>query len=140
MLAAFQWRLPDAYWISRSNGHLKFEMQQDALDRDVDWERVCLDIEEMWLSGNDCAAATKNRAQALGSLGIMRELLLREVEKKSTQSENLANGRMNRAERRTTFRVLGCRRISQRKRRSLHQGSFKILACTLQWPWWKRRA
>jgi hypothetical protein len=140
MLAAFQWRLPDAYWISRSNGHLKFEMQQDALDRDVDWERVCLDIEEMWLSGNDCAAATKNRAQALGSLGITREFLLREVEKKSTQSKNLAKGRMNWAERRTTFRVLGCRRISQRKRRSLHQGSFKILACTLQWPWWKRRA
>jgi hypothetical protein len=47
MLVAFQRRLPDAYWVSRSNGQLKFEMQRDALDRNVDWEKICLDIEEM---------------------------------------------------------------------------------------------
>jgi hypothetical protein len=108
MLAAFQWRLPDAYWISRSNGHLKFEMQRDALDRNVDWEKICLDIEEMWLSSNDCGAATKNRAQALGALGILRGLLLQEVEQETNQPENLANRKIKQVERRATFRVLGC--------------------------------
>ncbi|KAL3454268.1 hypothetical protein BJX65DRAFT_302053 [Aspergillus insuetus] len=114
MLAAFEWRLPDAYWISRSNGHLKFEMQRDALDGNVNWEKICLDIEEMWLSSNDCGAATKNRAQTLGSLGTWREFFLREVEKETTQPENLAKRVINQGERRPTFRVLGCRRVYQR--------------------------
>ncbi|KAJ0413847.1 hypothetical protein BJY00DRAFT_319409 [Aspergillus carlsbadensis] len=111
MLVAFEWMLPDSYWISRSNGFLKFEMQADALDSHVDWATICLSIEEMWLRSSDCSAATRSRAQALGALGIMRGLLLKEVEKEKgkPQSGELPKKTINRQGKRTIFRGLGWR-------------------------------
>ncbi|KAJ9196238.1 hypothetical protein C8Q69DRAFT_453143 [Paecilomyces variotii] len=75
ILDAFEWKLPNAYWQSRCNPELVFEVG-DLIKAEhiVDWANFCLGLEELLLDEDwYCNSGLNNRGRTLKLIAAIKE-------------------------------------------------------------------
>ncbi|KAL4930353.1 uncharacterized protein BDV17DRAFT_289964 [Aspergillus undulatus] len=83
MLRAFKWELPGAYWKSRVNTGLIWELRDIKPDADIDWGALVMMLEERLLTEAwYCSSGLKLRAQLLDNLAVIEGLFLNMLEPK----------------------------------------------------------
>lgn len=83
MLIAFQWKLPDSYWQSRSKKDLIFEFDDliQSNNSMVDWQFLCLGTEELFLrDGWYDNGGLKNRGRTFKLLRGLKRVFIEMIE------------------------------------------------------------